>query len=222
MTKTEQRLYIFADEAGCFTFNRKQNVSRYFILCTICCKDSEIAKDLIDLRRRLALDGYELGGYFHASADKQTVRDHVFNVLLKHEFSIQATVMEKSKAQAHIRIDEPTFYKYGWYYHFKNGVRLQIPEGTRTLITAASLGTGKERRAFKSSVDDVLAQTMNTPEWKTDFPPAGSDPCVQAADYCAWAIQRKWERNDTRSYDYIKDKITYEYDLWLHGTTHYY
>ncbi|QXX73963.1 hypothetical protein [Methylovirgula sp. HY1] len=27
--------FIFADEAGCFTFNREANVSRFFILCTV-------------------------------------------------------------------------------------------------------------------------------------------------------------------------------------------
>jgi len=45
---------------------------------------------------------------------------------------------------------------------------------------------------------------------------------LQIADYCTWAIQRKWERTDAKSYNIIKDRITYEYDLWGHGTKHYY
>jgi hypothetical protein len=32
----------------------------------------------------------------------------------------------------------------------------------------------------------------------------------------------KWEREDTRSYDLIKDRVTREYDLWKRGATHYY
>jgi hypothetical protein len=45
---------------------------------------------------------------------------------------------------------------------------------------------------------------------------------LQVADYCAWAIMRKWERGDTRSYDMIKDRVTYEYDVWEKGTDHHY
>jgi len=52
--------------------------------------------------------------------------------------------------------------------------------------------------------------------------PPESDPCLQVADYCVWAIQRKWERDDSRSYDLIKDKIESEFDVWSIGSTHYY
>lgn len=49
-----------------------------------------------------------------------------------------------------------------------------------------------------------------------------SDPCLQIADYCTWAIQRQWERNDTRSTDLIKDKIKTQFDVWGRGETYYY
>ena len=58
--------------------------------------------------------------------------------------------------------------------------------------------------------------------YRTDFCPAAADPCLQVADYCAWALQRKWERNDLRSYNLISDRITYEYDLWSRGDKHHY
>ena len=68
-----------------------------------------------------------------------------------------------------------------------------------------------------------MRQTVNPKAWAATFCLAATDPCVQIADYCAWAIQRKWEhKKDERSYDLIKDRITYEFDLWAHGTQHYY
>lgn len=112
------RLHIFADEAGDFEFSRKQNVSRYFILCTVAMNSCHIADNLLDLRRQLAWDGFTLGDYFHATADKQPMRDEVFNVITDHDFSVQATIMEKSKAQAQVRKSRARFYKYGWLYHF--------------------------------------------------------------------------------------------------------
>lgn len=214
--------FIFTDEAGCFTFNRNQNVSRYFILCTVTMDSCDIAGDLLSLRRQLAWDGLELGEYFHATNDKQAVRDRVFQKIAEHEFTVQATIMEKSKAQPQTKVDKPTFYQYGYYYHFKHGASKLLDDQSDALVTTASLGTRKEKVAFEKAVSDVLSQTRKTRDWKADFMPCHADPCLQVADYCAWAIQRKWERDDTRSYELIKDRITYEYDLWQRGNTHYY
>jgi hypothetical protein len=181
-----------------------------------------VAAKLLELRRDMAWKGMSLGEFFHATTDAQVTRDAVFAEICQHEFHVQATIMEKSKAQPQVRLDKPTFYKYGWYFHFKHGVARQLPYGLETLVTAATIGTRRERAPFEQSVDSVLAQVLGQGKWRTDFVPAASDPCVQVADYCAWAIQRKYERADERSYNLIKHKINYEYDLWSRGQTHYY
>jgi hypothetical protein len=216
------RLYVFADEAGCFEFSKKQNVSKYFILCTISMASCDLSHSLLDLRRRLIWEQHPVGDYFHATTDKQAVRDAVYDVLMGHDFKIHATIMEKSKAQPQVRASRPTFYQYGWYYHFRHVAPKVIPNDMELLTTAATLGTSKERASFSSAVESVMGQVGGGRLWKTNFSPAAADPCVQAADYCAWALQRKYERNDCRSYDIIKDRIIHEYDLWSHGKTHYY
>lgn len=214
--------FIFADEAGCFTFEKKQGASKHFILCTIITDSCDVGTDLIALRRELAWAKAPMGDYFHACTDAQAVRDAVFDRIARHDFTIQATIMEKTKAQPKVRVDRPRFYKTGWYFHFRHGTAKHVASKNEALITAASIGNKKERLSFQGAVDDVMRQTVQAKAWATDYWPAASDPCLQVADYCAWAIQRKWERGDTRSYDLIKDRITYEYDLWAHGTTHYY
>lgn len=217
--------FIFADEAGDFTFERRPNVSQYFILCTVAMEDDgPLAAALNQLRRRLAWDDAELGDYFHATSDKQRVRDAVYETMLEHPFSVQATIMEKRKAYERVRESKPRFYQYGWFYHFKYGTADRFNDDHETLITAASLGTKRERAAFQSAVHDVMRQTMRVKKWKTDFMPAAADPGLQVADYCAWALQRKWESGgkDTRSFDLIRPRITYEYDLWERGATYYY
>ena len=91
-------------------------------------------------------------------------------------------------------------------------------------MTTASVGQRKEKIAFQIAVEEVMAQTKKVKEWKADFMPCHADPCLQVADYCAWAIQRKWESNskDIRSYNIIKDRIKYEYDLWAKGDKEHY
>ncbi|MER8816303.1 DUF3800 domain-containing protein [Mesorhizobium sp. M0965] len=214
--------YLFADEAGCFTFTRQPNVSKYFIICTVTTKTLDVSTALNSLRHRLVWEGLSIGDFFHATVDAQAVRDRVFEEMLKHEFQVQAMICEKAKAQPQVRSSKARFYKYPWYYLFKHGIAPHIVEDMRLLIIAASIGTKKERTTFTTALSDVMDQTVGGIPWAVDFRPSHCDPGLQVADYCAWAIQRKWERGDTRSFDLIKDRISYEFDLWKHGTTLHY
>jgi Protein of unknown function (DUF3800) len=218
------RKYVFADESGCMTFRRDGGASRFFIVCTITCTTCDIANALLSLRRKLAWDRQPLGDFFHATTDAQSVRNEVFAEILKHDFQVQATIMEKSKAQPQVRSSREIFYKYGWHYHFQHALAKYVVSSDELHIVAASIGTKKGQKVFTSSVNDVVRQhlRLQRAQWTTDFCPAATDPCLQVADYCSWAIQRRWEMGDHRSYDLIKSRINYEYDLWQRGTLHYY
>ena len=68
----------------------------------------------------------------------------------------------------------------------------------------------------------LTGQTARSPQVQVHAWPAASDPCLQVADYCCWAIGRKWERGDTRSYDLIATKIQSEFDLFRRGAARHY
>lgn len=219
------RRFIFADEAGDFEFARKPNVSRYFIACAIKLDSCELGHDLLRLRRDLLWDGVEIPDYFHATKDSQYVRDRVFALLNEHEFEVYAQILEKSKAQQQIRESRHRFYKHAWYYLFRSTMpRIIKGLDDQLMVTTASIGVKKGQADFSEAVRDVLEQTqkIDAGSWRASFCSSASDPCLQAADYCTWAIQRKWERGDLRSYDLIRHKIKYEYDLWARGSKHYY
>lgn len=216
------RRYIFADEAGDFNFSRGQNISKYYIICTISLLDDEIGHELLRLRRNLIWQGLPVRQYFHASEDKQAVRDAVFTLIANFPIVVQATILEKSKAQPQTRTTNARFYQYGWYYHFF-GIRATLANANdELLITAASVGTKKGQAVFTSAVNDVVQQHVRHVPWKTHFCPAMADPCLQIADYCTWAIQRKWEQGDARSYNTIAPLVRHEYDSWKNGARHYY
>lgn len=216
------RRYVFADEAGDFVFKRSARNSKYFIVCTVWLDSCKVGADLLELRRRLAWEGFQLNDFFHATEDKQAVRDEVFNLIRSEDFRVQATVMEKSKAQPQVALSKDRFYKYGWFYHLKFiGHKIVAPD-LELLFTTASIGTKQGQAIFTESVNDAVQQTIKRNQWKTYFCQSSVDPCLQIADYCTWAIQRKWERGDTRSYDLIRDHIDHEFDMWSKGTTHYY
>lgn len=222
---TDVRLY--ADESGNFDFSRRQGASRYFVLTSVTLTseaDRALAAELRDLRFSLISRSLPLAasGCFHATEDKQVVRNEVFAVLQKHEFRIDATILEKSKAAPRIRPTDERFYQHAWYFHLKHVGPKVRPPGGNLLISAAALGTRAKKRQFREAVESVAAQVTGggglTPtSWE-----AKSELCLQVADYCCWAIARRWEREDPRSYDLIKAKIASEYDLFKRGKTHYY
>lgn len=218
------RRYLFADEAGDFEFLKKPNVSKYFIISAVSLDSCSCGDALLDLRRRLIWEGQKIGPYFHASEDRQSIRNGVFNLIKSTDLRIYATIMEKSKAQPQTRISRERFYHYGWFYLLKFAANKIVGQDAELIVTTASLGSKKEQAAFTQAVNDVLQQTLPRHQWVTSFCPAQADPCLQIADYCTWAIQRRWESQgkDVRSYDLIKDKIAYEYDLFSRGAKHYY
>lgn len=214
--------FVFADEAGDFAFKRQPGASKYFILCTLTTEDCKLSHDLLHVRRELTLSGDAERDKLHATEDPQAVRDLVFPILAKHDFRIDATILEKSKAQPKTRTTDAAFYHYAWYFHFKHVGPLVAARADKVLITAASIGTKKTKATFKESLNNSVQQVLPRSKWEASFIESAKDPLLWAVDYCAWAIQRKWEKDDMRSYYLIGEKIKTEYDLWRIGHKHYY
>lgn len=179
----------------------------------------------MELRRELAWNQMGLDTFFHASEDKQDIRDRVFPLLQEHHFRIDATILEKAKAQPQIRHSEEYFYQLAWYLHFKYvAPRITRLHYKELLVVSASVGTKKKRAGFRQAVDDVVSQVARSTTCRVACWDCASEPCLQIADYCCWAIQRKWESAgaDIRSYDLIKDKIASEFVPFRGGKVSYY
>ena len=217
------RICVFADEFGNFDFSPEVGASRYFGLTTVTFFDDQQARsDLQDLRFDLAWEGVAHSGPFRASTDQQVIRDRVFAVLEPHNFRVDATMLEKRKVNPQLQSSRTRFYQYAWWLHMKYVAPRIANANDELLVIAASIGTKKELGGFQRSVRDVMERvspsiTTTTAQW-----PANTDTGLQIADYCSWAIQRKWVRNDVRSYDLIRDKIRSEFDAFSKGSTYYY
>jgi hypothetical protein len=214
--------YVFADEAGNFDFSLKLGASKYFILATVTMSNPSLGDELLALRRDMAWRNVNADRGLHATEDLQAVRDEVFNLLARRDFRVDATIFEKRKAQPHLTTNEAWFYQLAWYLHFKHVAPQIAAPGDRLLVTAASLGVKKKSGIFFNAVGRVVAQVSPTLTYRVAGWPAATDPCLQIADYCTWAVQRKWEGGDPRSHVLIAPKIRSEFDIWAIGTTYYY
>lgn len=208
------RICLFADEAGCFGFKGKPDSSRYFILCTLMTRSCAIEADLLELRRELTWHKEPVRDFFHATEDHPRVRAAVFGVLMRHDVAVQATIMEKSKAQPHTRQSAHLFYQYAWRNHLERAAMTCLAPDSELLLVTATIGVDRQREIYGISVSHVCRETIGNTRWIATARPSQTEPCLQLADYCTWAIQRKWEMGDSSYYNLIRHRITYENDVW--------
>jgi hypothetical protein len=227
-----RKVYLFTDESGNFDFRSPTEhpggPTRYFSVGTMMMTDETAVEllraDVARLREDLTREGHDLlPEGFHATEDKQVVRDAMYAVIAKHPVRFDSTLLEKAKAQPQTRVDNATFYQYAWYYHFKMLAQYELRAGDELMIVAASLGTKKFQSAFRLAVKNVVTQccpwhiTRHVAFWDM-----ASDSCLQVADYGLWAVSRHWERGDNRALLQIPGKVATQYDLWDRGKTYYY
>lgn len=215
------RINVFADESGNFDFSRTEGASRYFILTTISCVRYDVGDALLALRRDLAWAGLGLASEFHATTDSQAIRDRVFDTIRCHTFRIDATVLEKAKAAPGERSTDEAFYGTAWRQHMAVVAR-ETAAGDQMLVVSAALGTRRKRSTMHAAVQDAVRDASPATEVRVASWDAQSDPCLQVADYCCWAIRRKWEMGDVRSYALISEKIGIEREAWAERTVLHY
>ncbi|WP_078293120.1 DUF3800 domain-containing protein [Mycobacterium sp. D16R24] len=220
------RKYLFSDESGDLQCRADPNVSRFFAVGSLFVTESELIQlrsAMSSLRDELAWSSHGLDSAFHATTDKQYVRDEVFEVLRQLNFRFDVTLLEKRKSQAHIRSTEEMLYKYAWYYHLKYHANQMFRENDEALIVAAELGTRKKRQAFREAIEDVMTQCLPyrvkraLAFWRDE-----SDFALQAVDYLTWAVTRFYERGDARSFELIQGKVNSTFDLFKWGTQYYF
>jgi hypothetical protein len=216
-------VHVYGDEGGDLVFKPPgSGVSRYFVIGTVALgADCSIGHRLLDLRRTLAWEGLSLPE-FHAANDKQHVRDRVYALLTDADLRFDVTILDKRKAREDVRSDPLYFYKLAWYLHLKYVAPRIVGPYDELMVVASSLQISKKKAAVARTVREVVEQVSPTATSRTGFLPAMSDPCLQIADYMTWAVQRKYELGDHRSYDLIGSKIASEFQPFFDGANVYY
>jgi hypothetical protein len=195
------RVYVFADEGGDLVFKRGLGISQYFVIGTATMPDPAVGTNLLELRRELAWNGVVLPE-FHAHNDKQRVRDRVFDVIVQSGVRVDATVLDKTKTQDHLRADPLRLYKEAWYLHFKYVAPRVCGSLDELFVVTSSLQIKRKKQAIDEAVRDVVQQVSPTAVFHTAFWPAISDPCLQVAamaareDWQALELDREREREE--------------------------
>jgi hypothetical protein len=230
----------FLDEAGDSTFYGKgktniigtQGVSRCFILGMVKYREpldelrlkidrlqQEIAEnELFQVPSVVKKRNSEGGYYFHATDDLPEVRLKVFEMIKQLDCSFEAVVGRKDieRYETKHKGKEEYFYADLLSHLLKNKLAkgekmvLHIAEkGKSTKHSNLDLALRKAIQRYQNGVEKVVNTSV---VFNVAYPT--QEPLLNVADYFCWAIQRVFERGETRYYNYLKDKISLVIDVY--------
>jgi hypothetical protein len=228
-------LFLFLDESGNLDFSPKG--TKYWSLTAVCTFHPSTGKEtFLDLRYLLA-DKSAAQECFHASEDKQEVRDEVFKLIgaLTDRHEIHSVIAEKCKA--HPSLYRKTIMRKGKTVEVKDESRFystvckallafvfrcrQFRHARKVIVVLSSLFTNDKNQAIRKILSTQLANYAKVP-YEIYFHDNKSDLNCQIADYCGWAVARKWNQNDNRSYVLVESRIKNEFDIFARGNNKYY
>lgn len=220
---TKKFLYLFIDEGGNFDFSSKG--TRHF---TLSCLSKErpfyVCQELLQLKYDLIESGLDIE-YFHASEDRQVVRDLVVKIILRNlnGVRVDSVIVEKRKTNPAIR-DVQLFYPKMMAqllkYVFKG---YDLSQYSEVIIFTDQIPLKKNREAVKKAIKIYLSQQLPSGvRYRIYHHDSKSNFDLQIADYFNWAIYRKWESGDVRSYQKLAGAIRSEFNIFQKGNTTYY
>ena len=216
-------LYIFLDEAGDFNFS--PNGSKFFTLASVTReRPFEDYNQFINLKYGLVEQGLDIE-YFHASEDRQAVRDQVFNIIQRslEGLRIDSVIVEKRKTGPAL-CEEMKFYPRMLGYLLRYVLEHHpLDQYSEVIVFTDRIPVKGKRNAVEKTVKTTLANMLpRTARYRLLHHDSKSNFQLQIADYCNWAIYRKWSRGDSRSYDLIRAALKSEFDIFRTGTRLYY
>lgn len=216
-------LYMYVDEAGNFDFS--PSGSQFFVLtCLTVCRPFPAHPTLLDVKYDHLETGLDLE-YFHASEDRQSVRDSVFAAIQRSmaQYRAYSVIIRKNRTNPVLRGPE-RFYPRVFEWLMKYVIPRRTDAATKTVVVITdSIPVQSKRKAIEKAVKSALKPLVpKSLTYRLYHHQSRADLNLQIADYFSWAVFRKWESQDVRSYNLISSAMRAEGDLFANGDMEYY
>jgi hypothetical protein len=225
------RLFVYIDESGNFDFSPK-GTAYYTFTALMTYLPLKYLTEINQLQLAI-LSGDVLPGLsaeyldkvvskqFHATEDKQPVRDLFFGLIGGMDnFWVNSIVIRKNRTHPSLRVPAK------FYSKFLGSLMSYVFQAYRfssLCIFVDGCAVEKNKDTFKKSVIGELHKRDPEIKFNIYFPPSASYGSLQIVDYINWAIYRKWDGGDLRSYELIKKYLkSPERDIFQNGDTDFY
>jgi hypothetical protein len=153
------------------------------------------------------------------------VRNRVFDIIQRHLAGIRVDtlVVEKRKAGPALRAEE-RFYPemMGYVLQYVLG-GFDLSRYAEVIVFTDRIPVNRKRKAVEKAVKMTLVKMLpKAVRYRVLHHESKSNFDLQIADYCNWAVYRKWSAADERSYELIRPVVQSEFDIFRSGTTLYY
>jgi hypothetical protein len=159
------------------------------------------------------------GFFFHAKDDPIEVRGAFFKFIATRQVSFEAVVARKLpdlfRLKHHDR--EPEFYADLLSHLIKN--KLQQPG--RLVLNIAHRANSTSNANLQLALEKAEGRSLRTHSADThqrrvvfNVQNHQQEPLLNIADYFCWAVQRVFERGETRYYDFLGERISLIVDLY--------
>lgn len=203
--KSSKTLYVFIDESGNVDFG--ENGTNHFVLAGVFTFNPvEVQSTMQSLRYNLMQDGYDISE-FHASHDRQSTRNRVFE-LLNEGLGVHAHVVhvKKSLIDTEFRTETRIHAYLGVNLVSAIVLKVGLENFDRLVLVFDHALTRKHQAEFSLKVKPVL-KSLGRP-FHLYFQSMKTDMNGQIADYVAWAKFRDLERGDTESWQKIVEALS--------------
>jgi hypothetical protein len=156
--------------------------------------------------------------FFHAKDDLPEVRREVFRVLQRHDFSFHAVVRTMSVVARRVRSRnerDPT-YRYHPTELYDSAVRRLFDKKLHTCPAFEVIFASRGKARSQALREQLLKAPVKSRKVADTFPdatipvkamPAHQHAGLQLADYCLWALQRLFTKDEDRFPSLIWPKV---------------
>ena len=207
--------YLYFDEVGNFDFTAKG--TRVFVMtCVVMRRPFGHQNPLLRIKYDLLEGGLNLE-YFHAAEDRQAVRDRVFGAIGAHldEIEAHSVIIHKNRVESALR--EPhVIYRRAFEALVEDACPGAVRMSPGHIVAVTDhLPVHRNRAAFEKALKPYLKSQMPAGTTYDLFHhQSKADLNLQAADYISWAIYRKWNIDDGRSYELVRGCMCSERDVF--------
>lgn len=206
-------VYIFLDESGNFDFRGAG--SRHLVMTCVGMRRPFPAWELLDDYKYRCIENGTDMEYFHCYADRKHVRNTVFNVIAQHLDDVRISCVVIEKTRVSLTMQEPRkLYQWMLGYLLRRVLAEEVNTEVKDVIVITdTIPVNEKRKTIVKSIQMAVArhQPPNM-KYRILHHQSRTHYGLQIADYCCWAIFRKWESGDCSWYDRIQPAVKGEFN----------
>ena len=222
MAMNERVLYCFLDEGGNFDFSDKG--SRYFTYTCLTTKRPFFADAGLDAYKYDLIEYGLAHHYFHACEDNKHDKGKVFGALSNHlnSFKLDSVIIDRTQVTKEKRNQHYVYTRV--FAHLlakviKEEFSNQSNIPTKLIVITDTIPINTKRKVVEGNIKQTLqALIPKGVKYHLLHHPSSSHYGLQIADYCNWAILRRWERGEDLYYTKIQEALRSEYSQFNYGS----